>query len=225
MNVFEEWSGGLPPVLVGTWTVMAVLIVFALIARRALLAAENPLLPDETLSARSIAEVAVEALDKLTAEVLESHDYKGFVPYFGSLFLLILACNFVGLIPGFEPPTAYSDLTFALGTVTLVYYIYHGFKARGVHYLRSFLGPLLVMSPLMLPIEVADNLFRPFSLGVRLHANMFADHQVLSIFTKLTKLVIPLAFYALGSLVCVIQATVFTVLSMGYVKMARSEHH
>lgn len=217
--------GELPPVLIGAWAVMAILIAFALMARRALRRASDALLPDASISLRSLAEAVVEGLDKFTAEVLETHDYRGFVPYFGSLFLFILVCNLTGLIPGMEPPTAFSDLTFALGAISFVYYIYHGLRARGVGYLRGFLGPMLVLSPLMLPLEVADNLFRPFSLGVRLYANMFADHQVLSIFTQLTKLIIPLAFYALGTLVCFIQAMVFTVLSMGYVKIAQSAEH
>jgi F-type H+-transporting ATPase subunit a len=124
-----------------------------------------------------------------------------------------------------EPPTSYSDLTFALGAVSLVYYVYQGLKANGVRYLKSFLGPILLLAPLMLPIELADNLFRPFSLGVRLYANMFADHQVLSIFTGLTKLVVPLAFYTLGAIVCVIQALIFMVLTMSYIKLAQSHEH
>ena len=77
----------------------------------------------------------------------------------------------------------------------------------------------------MLPIELADNLFRPFSLGVRLYANMFADHTVLGIFTGLTYLVVPLAFYALGAIVCIIQAIIFMVLSMSYVRLAASHEH
>ena len=54
---------------------------------------------------------------------------------------------------------------------------------------------------------------------------MFADHQVLALFTGLTKLVIPLAFYALGSIVCVVQALVFTILAISYVRMASDTHH
>ena len=74
-------------------------------------------------------------------------------------------------------------------------------------------------------IEIADNLGRPFSLGVRLYANMFADHMVLGIFTGLTKVIIPLAFLTLGSIVCVIQAMVFMILSMAYVRLATSHEH
>ena len=77
----------------------------------------------------------------------------------------------------------------------------------------------------MIPINLADNLFRPFSLGIRLYANMFADHTVLGIFTGLTKLFVPLAFYALGSIVCIIQAIIFVVLAMSYVRLATSHGH
>lgn len=204
---------------------MGILIAFAAVARLALRRAEDPMLPDEGITARSLAEVTVEQIDSFVQGVMETHGYRDLVPFLGSLFLFILTANFFGLIPGMEPPTSSSDLTFALGTVCFVYYIYQGFRANGLRYLRSFLGPILVAAPLMLPIELADNLFRPFSLGLRLYANMFADHQVLSIFTGLTKLVVPLAFYALASIVCIIQALIFMVLTMSYVKLAQRHEH
>jgi F-type H+-transporting ATPase subunit a len=224
---FLEIIGGgrVPEVLVGTWIVMALLLIFGWMARSALAAAADPTMPDEGVTLRAVAEVLVEWIDGFVAGVMETHGYRDLVPFLGSLFLFILAANFFGLIPGMEPPTSYSDLTFALGTISFVFYIYQGLKANGVAYLRSFLGPLLLLAPLMLPIELADNLFRPFSLGVRLYANMFADHQVLSIFTGLTKLFVPLAFYTLGGIVCVIQALIFMVLTMSYIKLAQSHEH
>jgi F-type H+-transporting ATPase subunit a len=224
---FLELIGGekVPEVIVGTWIVMGILIVVGLLARRSLAAAEDPLLPDEGFSLRSACEVIVEWFDGFTASAMDVHGYRAMVPFFGSLFMFILFANFFGLIPGMEPPTGNSDLTFALGAVSFGYYIYQGFRSNGVWYLRSFLGPVLFLAPLMLPIELADNLFRPFSLGIRLYANMFADHTVLSIFTGLTYIIIPLAFYALGSIVCVIQAIIFAVLSMSYVRLAASHDH
>ncbi len=217
--------GKVPDVLVGTWIVMALLLVFGLLARAALTAASDPTIPDEGVTLRSVAEVLVEWIDGFVAGVMDVHGYRELVPFLGSLFLFIVSANFFGLIPGMEPPTSFSDLTFALGVICFFYYIYQGLKHNGVHYLRSFLGPILLLAPLMLPIELADNLFRPFSLGVRLYANMFADHQVLSIFTGLTYLIVPLAFYALGSIVCIIQAMIFMVLTMSYIKLALSHEH
>jgi len=218
-------AGKVPEVIVGTWIVMAILIVFAILARRSLAVAADPVVPDEGFTFRGVCEVMVEWFDGFTRDAMEMHDYRAMVPFFGALFMFILFANFFGLIPGMEPPTGDSDLTFALGTVSFAYYLYQGFRSKGVWYLNSFLGPVLFLAPLMLPIELADNLFRPFSLGIRLYANMFADHTVLSIFTDLTKLVFPLAFYALGSIVCVIQAIIFAVLSMSYVRLATSHDH
>jgi len=217
--------GKVPPVLVGAWLVMAILLVFALAARRALAAAADPALPDDGITLRHVAEVIAEWLDGFVAQVSELHGARKLVPFFGSIFLFILTANFLGLIPGMEPPTSDTDLTFALASICFIFYLYQGFKAHGAGYLKSFLGPVLFLIPLMMPIEIADNLFRPFSLGIRLYANMFADHQVLGLFTGLTYLVFPLAFYALGAIVCVVQALVFTILSISYVRMAAAEHH
>ncbi|HTR62982.1 MAG TPA: F0F1 ATP synthase subunit A [Candidatus Binataceae bacterium] len=230
VNFLELIGGGkVPEVIVGTWIVMGILIVFGLLARRSLAAAADPVVPDERISVRSIAEVLVEWLDGFVHDVTEAHHWRNWVPFFGTLFMFILFANFFGLIPGMEPPTGDSDLTFALGTICFVYYLSQGIRAQGlIQFLKNDLvGPVWWLFILMVPINLADNLFRPFSLGIRLYANMFADHTVLSIFTGLTKLVVPLAFYALGSIVCIIQAIIFVVLSMSYVRLATghsSEH-
>jgi F-type H+-transporting ATPase subunit a len=217
--------GRAPEVLVGAWIVMGILLVLGFLARRSLERAADPVVPDHRVSLRSMAEVLVEWLDGFVHEVTELHGHRAFVPFFGSLFVFILFANFFGLIPGMEPPSGDSDVTFALGAVAFAYYIVQGFRTKGTAYLKSFLGPYLPLAFLMLPIEIADNLFRPFSLGIRLYANMFADHTVLGIFTDLTKVLVPLAFYALGIIVCIIQALIFLVLSMAYVRLATSHEH
>ncbi len=227
INFLEIIGGGkIPDVIVGTWLVMGLLLIFAFLARRSLATASDPLISDDKISLRSISETIVEWVDAMVQEVTQLHHHRGLVPFFGSLFLFILFANFLGLVPGMEPPTGNSDLTFALGTICFVFYIVQGMKAQGVGpYLRTFLGPMIALAPLMTLIEIADNLGRPFSLGVRLYANMFADHMVLGIFTGLTKLIIPLAFLTLGSIVCVIQAMVFMILSMAYVRLSTSHEH
>jgi len=226
VNFLELIGGGrIPDVLIGTWIVMGILLVFGFLARASLASAADPVIPDEGISLRSIAEMIVETLDSFVSQVTEMHGSRAMVPFFGSLFMFILFCNFFGLIPGMEPPTGDSDLTFALGIISFGYFIYKGVVFNGVRYFRSFLGPYLPVAVLMLPINLADELFRPFSLGVRLYANMFADHTVLGVFTGLTKIGVPLAFYALGAIVCVIQAIVFVTLSMSYVRMAASHDH
>jgi F-type H+-transporting ATPase subunit a len=223
VNVFQliaNATGKLPTVIIGTWIVMALLLILGYMARRSLAGASDATVPDEGLTLRHFAEVVVEWLDGLVAQVSEVHGARRYVPFFGSLFLFILTANFMGLIPGLAPPTSDTDLTFALGGICFVYYLIQGFAHQGPKYLLSFFGPLWWLGWFMVVIEVADNIFRPFSLGIRLFANMFADHHVLTLFTGLTYLVVPIAFYALGSIVCVVQALVFVILAISYVRMA-----
>ena len=73
-------------------------------------------------------------------------------------------------------------------------------------------------------VELIDNFVRPVSLALRLFGNMTGDHLVLEIFTDLTKVIIPVIFYALGAFVSLIQAFVFTILSIIYLSLALEEH-
>src|SRR5262249_15604069 len=141
-----------------------------------------------------------------------------------SFFIYILFCNFIGLVPGFTPPTSDFDITFALGTVSFLAFNYYGLKAQGVAYLKHFAGPIWWLAVLMVPLELIGAFVRPFSLGLRLYGNLFGDHLVLEIFIGLTKVVVPVVFYMLGTLVTVIQAFVFTLLSMIYISLAVSHH-
>jgi len=76
----------------------------------------------------------------------------------------------------------------------------------------------------MLPLELIDNFVRPASLALRLFGNMTGDHVVIGIFTDLTKVVIPVIFLCLGSFVSLVQAFVFSILSMVYLSLALADH-
>ena len=132
-NFIDLIAGGvhLPPVVVGTSIAMGVLIVFGLLARRALMDAADSTVPESGITLRSVAEVLAEWLDGFVAGVLEGHGTRRYVPFFGTLFMFILTANFLGLIPGMEPPTSDTDLTFAIAIICFVYYLYQGFKYRG----------------------------------------------------------------------------------------------
>jgi F-type H+-transporting ATPase subunit a len=132
--------------------------------------------------------------------------------------------NLIGLIPGFVPPTSNVNTTLGLGLTSFIMYNYYGFRAHGAAYLKHFLGPIWWLVVLMLPLELIDNFLRPLTLNLRLLMNMFADHLVLDIFTDLTRLVVPVVFYMLGTFVSVIQAFVFTLLSLVYVSLAVGGH-
>jgi F-type H+-transporting ATPase subunit a len=204
--------------------VMIVLVALAYGFRRAVTRAKDPAIPEERLSLRNVMELLVEIVVGLSDSIIGKKGRK-YVPLFGSLFLFILLANFFGLIPGFTPPTSsfYSNL--GMGLVVFVAYHYFGVREHGLGYFKQFMGPVLFLAPLFLVIELFSHLFRPISLSIRLYGNMFGDHLVLEIFSNLTKIVIPVVFYILGSLVSVIQAAVFTILSVIYVAMAVSHEH
>jgi F-type H+-transporting ATPase subunit a len=206
--------------------VAAIIVVFTLLARRQLNAATDPAIPDGSLSLRNIAEVLVEGISSI-AESTIGHDWRKYINLYGSFFVFILFANLIGLVPGFAPPTANFNVTFALGLISFFAYNFFAFKEQGLDYLKHFVGPLLLLAPLMIPVEIISNAVRPLSLSVRLLGNMTGDHMTIEIFTGLTKVVIPVIFYFLGAFVCVLQAFVFTLLSMVYVAnvIGHGDHH
>ncbi len=205
--------------------VAIVLILFALGANRQLKRAADVAIPDDSLTLRNAAELVTEAVTDMAKGVLGEKAEK-YVHLYGSFFLFILVANLSGLLPGFSPPTSNFNVTLALGAMSFVAYNYYGFQEQGVGYLKHFVGPIWWLGILMVPLELIDNFVRPFSLGLRLFGNMTGDHVVLEIFTDLTKVVIPVVFYMLGAFVSLVQAFVFTLLSMVYVSLAtaHAEH-
>ncbi len=221
----------LPGHTVQATLVIVVLVVFALLARRQLVAAAaagTAMVPDDRLTLRNMAELFVGGVASLTEGVLGKAGYR-YVPLFGSFFIFILIANLMGLVPGFSPPTSNFNITFGLGVASFLTYNAIGIRAQGlVNYLKHFVGPIWWLGVLMVPLELIDNLVRPLSLSLRLFGNMMGDHLVLEIFTDLTKLVVPVLFYFLGAFVSLIQAFVFTLLSVIYVSLAvghAEEHH
>jgi F-type H+-transporting ATPase subunit a len=204
--------------------VMLALVLFALRVRAQVAASPDAAVPEPGFSFRNIAEVVTEMITTLAESVI-GHDAGKYVPLFGSLFLFILVANLVGLLPGFTPPTDNFNITLGLGVVSFAAYNYYGLRAHGLGYLKQFMGPLLLLSPLMIVVEGFSHLFRPASLAIRLYGNMFADHLLLGIFTDLTGIVVPVVFYVLGTFVSLVQALVFTLLTMVYVGLAVSHEH
>jgi len=206
--------------------VASTLILFAYLANRQLATASDAAIPDDSLTLRNLAELLVEGVSGMAEGVL-GHRGRRYVHLYGSFFLFILCANLIGLVPGFAPPTSNFNVTFALGVTSFIAYNVYGFREQGVDYLKHFVGPIWWLGILMVPLELIDNFVRPFSLALRLFGNMTGDHVVLEIFTNLTKVGIPVVFYALGAFVSLIQAFVFTLLSLVYVSLAvgHGDHH
>jgi F-type H+-transporting ATPase subunit a len=132
-------------------------------------------------------------------------------------------------------PTAHVSVTFALGIASFVYYTYIGIKENGlVNYLAHFAGPklpfvlMLLITPLIFLIELFSNLIRPGTLGIRLFANMYADEQIAlniaNLFPPYTQILIPVILIPLALFVAVVQAFVFTLLSLIYISGVSHAH-
>jgi F-type H+-transporting ATPase subunit a len=216
------WLSLIPGVADHTATatlVMLVLISLAFLAKRQLSAAADPVVPDGTLTIRNVMEIFVELISGIIRDVL-GHRARPFIALYGTFFLFIFTCNLIGLLPGFSPPTSNFNVTFALGVCSFLMYNYYGLSIGGMEYVKHFVGPIWWLGILMVPLELIDNFVRPLSLSLRLFGNMNGDHLVLGIFTDMTYVLIPVAFYILGLLVCLIQAFVFTLLSVVYLSLA-----
>jgi F-type H+-transporting ATPase subunit a len=163
------------------------------------------------------------------------HGYERYVPYLVVLGMFILLCNLLGLIPGFESPTAVPIVPLGCAIVTWIYYHYQGIRELGgLGYLSHFIGPQdkdiplivrLILPVLMFPIEVISHTARLLSLTVRLTANMFAGEMVTLVFFSLIPFGIPLIFQGLHIGVALIQTYIFVLLACVYLGEATAHEH
>jgi F-type H+-transporting ATPase subunit a len=154
------------------------------------------------------------------------HDAHKYFGYFATVFLFILFCNLIGIIPGFESPTMTPSVPAGCALATFVYYNIAGIQANGiVQYLKHFAGPMWYLAPLIIPIEIISHMARPLSLTIRLYANMLAGEKVTTVFLGLTYFAVPALFMGLHVFVSFLQAYIFVLLTMMYVNGAVAHEH
>ena len=159
------------------------------------------------------------------SEEIIGHHSGGFTPFLMALGLFILLCNLIGLIPGFESPTATPAVPLGCAVTSFVYYQVQGIRKHGPAYIMQFIGPMLPLAPIMLPIEFISHVARMLSLTVRLFANMFAGDLVTLVFFSLVPVGIPVLFMGLHIFVSFLQAYIFVLLVTVYLAGAVSEAH
>jgi len=160
------------------------------------------------------------------SEEVMGHQGPHYLRMFNTLFVFILFCNLIGIIPAFESPTMFPPVTLGCALVTFCYYHIMGVREQGIgKYLAHFVGPVPALAPLMVPIEFISHLARPLSLTIRLYANMFAGEQVTVVFLGLTYLIAPVIFMGLHVFVAFLQAYIFALLTMVYVQGAVAHDH
>jgi F-type H+-transporting ATPase subunit a len=150
-----------------------------------------------------------------------------FLGLVGTLGLFILVSNLMGLVPGFSSPTTNLNVPVGCALVSFLYYNYQGVVAHGLFsYLKHFLGPVLPLAIVMLPIEIISHLSRILSLSVRLFGNIFGEELVILVLASLIPFLVPLPMMAFAVFGSLLQAFVFIMLTMIYLgsAVAMEEH-
>jgi F-type H+-transporting ATPase subunit a len=237
---------GVPDHLTYTWVAMVLLGLLTLIASRRL-----EMVP---WGVQNFMEIVLEQFLALIDDVL-GHEGRRYFPLLATLGLFIVTSNLMGLVPGLIAPTANLNTTAACALIVFFAYHWIGIRKQGIRaYARHFMGPVVWLAWLMIPIEIVSHMARPLSLSLRLFGNMTGGHILLAVFfflmgfdgmlgwaltgslggvllgapAALVMVVFTVGFlYPLKILVAFLQAFIFVMLSMLYIAGAieEAEHH
>ena len=179
-----------------SWLVIITLISISLIGTRKL--SRIP------AGMQNFMEFILEFLQDIAKTQIGNHDYRPWVPYVATIFLFILGSNWAGaLIPWklihlpegeLAAPTNDINTTVALSLLTSLSYFYAGLSKNGLGYFARYIEP----TPVLLPINILEDFTKPLSLSFRLFGNILADELVVSVFTLLVPILIPLPVMILG---------------------------
>ena len=194
---------------------------------------EKKIIPDKI---QLIAEMFYTFVAKMISDTAGSKA-KPYFPFIFSLFMFVLFCNMVGMLPYSFTVTSHIIVTFFLAALIFIGVTVIGFIKHGFGYLKLFVpsGVPLVLLPLIVVIEIISYLSRPISLSVRLFANMMAGHTMMKVFGSFVISLgivggwLPLSFSValtgLEILVAFLQAYVFAILTCIYLNDALNLHH
>jgi F-type H+-transporting ATPase subunit a len=219
------------------WLSVAILIIFFLVANR-----KPQLVPTKR---QWLAESIYGFVRNNIAVDMIGKDGVRFAPYLTTLFCFIFVMNFWAILPFAQiSPNSHIAFPIVLALISWVLFIYLGFKKHGVGYFKVALVPPApwFILPILVPIEFFSNfIVRPFSLAVRLFANMFAGHMLLLVFTlggfaminanallapiSVLSWVMTIALTFLDFAIVALQAYVFTVLTASYIQGSLAEGH
>ncbi len=201
---------GLPgtTTVVATWVMVAVLSLVAIVAGRRL--------RRESSRWQAVVEWGLGALRDLLGEMTGRDDAR-YLPLVATVGLFVLVANLMGVLPFVEAPTADLNTPVALALIVFVSIYYVGIREHGLWgYLRSFARP----TPLLLPINMLNQLTRTFSLAIRLFGNMLSHQIIVAVLLLILPLIIPAVLDVFGLFIGVLQAYIFTLLTIVYIGAA-----
>lgn len=194
-----------------SWVCMALLFTIAFILRRRLTIIPGGL--------QNVFEALIDTIEKFICTNMGEAGRK-YVPLLAGMFIYIFGMNLLGLIPGFDAPTANLNTTVCMALFVFCYYNFVGLMRWKAHYIHHFTGPSKFLIPLMFPLELVSHMARPLSLSLRLFGNIRGEEIVMILFFIMAPLLGTLPIYALFLLGKSMQAFVFFMLTMLYIKSA-----
>lgn len=200
--------------LVFTWVVMALLAVGSWLVTRSLTGGTS------VSRGQLLMEIVLDGIRGQIRDVVEV-DADRYLPFIGTLFLFIVTCNVLAVVPGFRAPTGSLTTTTALALCVFAAVPVFGIASRGLGgYLKTYLQP----SPFMLPFNLISEVTRTISLAIRLFGNIMSGAMIAAMALAIAPLFFLVIMNVLGLLIGVIQAYIFAVLALVYIASATRAH-
>ncbi|MFO0735554.1 MAG: F0F1 ATP synthase subunit A [Labilithrix sp.] len=210
--------------------VFLLIVLLALGARAKITDYEHSVIPDDKLTLRTFFEIFVGFFYNMMKDMMGPTRAKRYFPVVGTAAIFVFFSNFLGMIPGFLPPTASWNITAGCAVVVLCAFTYYGLQAQGMGFITHLAGPwmgigMLPINILLFAIEFLSTfIIRPITLSIRLMLNIAVDHLLLSIMLGIFALFVPLPIMVLGTLVAIVQVLVFCLLTSIYISLATEVH-
>ncbi len=207
--------------LITMWASMLILIVLALLTTRKLTMVPSKL--------QYVGEAIVKYFNDLAKSSMGNDNAQKHLAIVLTLFMFILTANLVGQLPlklihlakgEFASPNNDINMTAAMAIVVSIYYIYYGVKKNGF---KFFFKGFSIDGIIITLVDTLELFVRPFSLALRLFANIFAGEVLVATVVSLTGVLCPIPFMLFEVFVALIQALVFTILSTTYISLAIQE--
>jgi len=214
-------SGHFAAILIHTLLTAIIVLVLAKLSVKSLQVVPSGL--------QNIMETYIEGIISMGKDTLGEEKARKYLPLVGTLGLFIFVGNVIGIIPGFESPTADINFTLTLALCVFVYYHFEGIRTQGVvHYFAHFMGPVKWLAPLMFPIEIISHISRIISLSFRLFGNIKGDDLFLWVLLMLAPWIVPLPAFFILTFMAFLQTFIFMILTFVYLAGAtviEDEHH
>ena len=178
---------------------------------------------------QNLAEAYLEGVVSMGRDTMGSEEAaRKYLPLVATIGFIVFFSNMIGIIPGFEAPTASLNLTATMAITVFVYYHFEGIRTQGFFkYFSHFMGPVPAIAPLMFPIEIVSHFSRVISLSFRLFGNIKGDDLFLAVILALVPWIAPLPAYVLLTFMAFLQTFIFMILTYVYLAGATaiSEGH